>query len=115
SLATEWAQVSPEVWRFKLRQGVKFHDGTPFVAEDVAFSVGRYNHEQSDMKGYTATIKEVKVVDPQTIDIITKGPDPILPQQLPLFFIMSKSWAEKNNSTQVVRGTSAPTFINFNA
>ncbi len=115
ALATEYSQVSPEVWRFKLRQGVKFHDGTPFVAEDVGFSVGRYNAEQSDMKGYTATIKEVKVVDPQTIDIVTNGPDPILPQQLPLFFIMSKSWAEKNNTAQVVRGTSAPTFINFNA
>ena len=50
-----------------------------------------------------------------TIDLLTNGPDPILPQQLPLFFIMSETWAEKNNTKQVVRGTSAPTFINFNA
>jgi len=115
ALATEWSQVSPEVWRFKLRQGVKFHDGTPLKAEDIGFSVGRYNADQSDMKGYTSTIKEVKVVDENTVDIVTLGPDPILPQQLPLTFIVSKSWAEKNNTAQVVRGTSAPTFINFNA
>jgi peptide/nickel transport system substrate-binding protein len=115
SLATEWSQVNPETWRFKLRPNVKFHDGTPMTAQDVIFSLGRYKAEQSDMKSYVATIKEIRVVDPSTIDIVTNGPDPILPQQLPLFYIHSKAWAEKNNTTQVVRGTSAPTFINFNA
>ena len=114
-LATEWSQVSPEVWRFKLRPNVKFHDGTPLTAEDVVFSLGRYKADQSDMKSYVATVKEIKIVDPQTIDFVTSGPDPILPQQLPLFYIMSKVWSEKNNTTQVVRGTSAPTYINFNA
>ena len=38
-LATEWKQTDPTTWRFKLRQGVKFHDGTPFTADDVVFSL----------------------------------------------------------------------------
>src|SRR5882762_2016956 len=41
TLATEWLNIDPTTWRFKLRQGVKFHDGTPFAADDVVFSMQR--------------------------------------------------------------------------
>jgi peptide/nickel transport system substrate-binding protein len=115
ALATEWSQRDPETWRFRLRADVKFHDGTSLSADDVVFSYGRYTAEQSEMRGYVASIKEIRKIDALTVDIATKGPDPILLQQLPLFFIHSKAWAEKNNTVQVIRGTSAPTFINFNA
>src|SRR3984885_15329904 len=43
-LATEWKQTDPTTWRFTLRQGVKFHDGTPFSADDVVFSFDRATH-----------------------------------------------------------------------
>src|SRR5688572_27843436 len=48
-LATGWKQTSPTVWRFELRKGVLFHDGTPFTADDVVFSMARTQAEGSDM------------------------------------------------------------------
>jgi len=115
SLATEWTQVDPTTMRFKLRQGVKFHDGSPFTADDVIFSLKRIKGEQSDMKTYVATVKEIKKIDDHTIDMITTGPDPVLTQNLPLFYIMSKSWSEKNNTVETVRGGSAESYANRNA
>ncbi|KZR98004.1 Oligopeptide-binding oppA-like protein, partial [Daphnia magna] len=104
ALATEWKQTDPTTWRFKLRQGVKFHDGTPFTADDVIFSVKRNNHAQSDLATYSSTIAEVKKIDDLTVDIVTNGPDPVLLQNLPAVFIMSKTWSEKNNTAAPVRG-----------
>ena len=112
SLATEWSNPNPTTWRFKLRQGVKFHDGTPFTADDVVFSYKRVTHEQSEMNTYVATVAEVKKVDDFTVDFVTKGPDPILHQNLTLFYVMSKAWTEKNNSVNPVRGATSEIYAN---
>ena len=98
-LATSWKQTSPNVWRFELRKGVQFHDGTPFSADDVVFSLARTQVEGSDMKSYTNDFKEVRKIDSHTVEIETKTPFPILPDVLSLVYIMSKKWCETNQAT----------------
>ena len=75
-LATDWKQTAPTVWRFNLRKGVLFHDGTPFTADDVIFSYNRGKGEGSDVKTYVGQIKEIRKLDDHTIDIITTEPFP---------------------------------------
>jgi peptide/nickel transport system substrate-binding protein len=101
SLATSWKLTGPTTWEFKLRQNVKFHDGTPFVADDVVFSINRANSGASNMKGYFVSMKEIKKVDEQTVVLETKYPDPLMIDKLAQIFIMSKAWAEKNNAVNV--------------
>ena len=101
-LATKWTQTQPTVWRFELRKGVKFHDGTPFTADDVIFSFKRGASEGSDMKSYTAPIKEVRKVNDSTVDIETSAPFPILPDTLTSLYILSKKWCEDNKAERPV-------------
>src|SRR5215813_10680893 len=101
-LATEWKQTSPTVWRFKLRTNVKFHDGTPFTADDVVFSLQRARSDGSDVKTKVAQIKEIRKVDAHTADIVTYEPFPILPGAISTWYIVSKAWCEKNNAVQPV-------------
>jgi len=101
-LATSWKQTSPSVWRFELRKGVQFHDGTPFTADDVVFSFARAAGDGSDVKAKVNDIQEVRKVDSHTIEIETKGPFPILPDVLADLYIMSKKWSEENKAERPV-------------
>ena len=98
ALATQWKQTAPTVWRFELRRGVKFHDGTPFTADDVVFTFKRGAADGSDMKGYTAPIKDVRKSGDNAVEIETNAPFPILPDTLTSLYIMSKKWCEDNKA-----------------
>jgi peptide/nickel transport system substrate-binding protein len=97
SLATSWEMVNPTTWRFKLRQGVKFHDGTPFTADDAVFSIERALDKASQRKNQMLGISGAKKVDAHTIDVVTSAPDAVLPDKLFLVAMMSRAWAEKHN------------------
>lgn len=97
-LATRWSQPKPTVWRFELRRGVTFHDGTPFTADDVVFSFNRAAGAGSDMQSYTNTFKEVRKIDAHTVEVETLTPFPILPDVLTNVFVMSKKWCEDNKA-----------------
>ncbi|MSQ56965.1 MAG: ABC transporter substrate-binding protein [Limnohabitans sp.] len=101
-LATSWKQIKPTVWRFELRKNVKFHDSTPFTADDVIFSYERAKGEGSDMKTYVGQIKEIIKNGSHQIDIVTNEPFPILPEMITHWNIMNKKWCEENQATKPV-------------
>ena len=101
ALATKWTYISPTQVRFDLRKGVKFHDGTPFTANDVIFSFNRVRQPQGTMQIYVSGVKEIKKVDDLTIDLMLEAPSPILLRNLVDFRIMSRAWSEKNKSVNV--------------
>ncbi len=101
ALATEWTQVSPLVWRFKLRPNVKFHDGTPFTADDVVFSIERGQAPTSQINNYARAVGTPKKIDDLTVEFHLSKPNPIFLEHIatPLW-MMSKSWSEKNKVTK---------------
>ncbi|RBI85923.1 ABC transporter substrate-binding protein [Rhodosalinus halophilus] len=103
ALATSWApkEGDPNVWVFNLREGVTYHDGADFTAEDVVFSINRAKSEDSDMKELLTSIVEVRAVDDYTVEMVTDGPNPILPSNLTNLFMMDKGWAEANDTVKV--------------
>lgn len=98
ALAARWEQPSPTVWRFHLREGVRFSDGTPFTADDVVFSFERARAQGSNITAVLASVKEARVVSPTVVELETHNPNPILLEELTLWGIMSRGWAERNNA-----------------
>ncbi|MBK8209923.1 MAG: ABC transporter substrate-binding protein [Rhodospirillales bacterium] len=115
ALATQWQQVEPTRWRFNLRQGVKFHNGNTFDADDVLVSFDRIRSSQSDMSYAVGTVSSINKIDAYTIELVTTVPDPTLLLALPAFLIMDQQWLEQNEAMQPVRGTMAGNFANTHA
>lgn len=99
SLAVSWSQPDPKTWRFKLRPGVKFHDGSPFTADDVVFSVERTLHPLSQLKFTLQGVEAARKVDDLTVDLLMREPNPVLLSHLFFMRIMSKSWAVRHGVT----------------
>jgi len=100
ALAKSWTRVDTVTWRFQLRPGVTFHDGTPLTAEDVVFSFKRQKSKNSGNPEPVSRFKEVRKIDEQTVEYVTDGPDPILLQDLAYHYIVSKKWCEQHNSVE---------------
>lgn len=96
ALAKSWEQLEEGGWRFNLREGVVFHDGAAFTADDVLFSYERASSEESDTRSWFAPVSEVKVVDEFTIDFLTNAPNPLFPSSIANFMIMDRDWADAN-------------------
>ncbi|UFN51759.1 ABC transporter substrate-binding protein (plasmid) [Roseomonas sp. OT10] len=92
-LAVSWQQAGPQAWDFRLRTGVTFHDGTPFTADDVAFTLSRVPMVQNSPGSFvifTRSIERVEVVDPLTVRLHTRGSDPLVPVNLAWVMMLSR-------------------------
>lgn len=98
-LATAWEPTSDTTWRFDLREGVTFHDGAAFGADDVKFSIERAKAPTSQFANFVGSIAEVNVIDDLTIEIVTSETDPLLPVKLGYVFIMDNDWSTTNGAT----------------
>jgi peptide/nickel transport system substrate-binding protein len=99
-LATSWEMVTPTRWRFHLRRGVVFHDGTPFTADDVVFSIERAQLPTSNFKVFATPLGKVRKVDDFTVEFETPVPTPVLVENAALVNIMSRAWCAKNGVTR---------------
>ena len=95
-IATSWKAIDATTWEFKLRKGVKFHDGSELTAEDVAFSIDRVAqipNSPGPFVAYTKAIVGKEIVDPYTIRFKTAFPHPLVPNDLSTIYIVSKKVA----------------------
>ncbi|MES2717705.1 MAG: ABC transporter substrate-binding protein [Pseudomonadota bacterium] len=96
ALATRWQMTGPTTWRFWLRSGVRFHDGTPFGADDAIFSIRRAQGPTSQRAFSLKGITGLKKVDGLTLDIQLDAPDAVLPEKLLLVAMMSQAWCQQH-------------------
>jgi peptide/nickel transport system substrate-binding protein len=118
ALATEWTSINETTWRFKLRQGVKFHNGDDFKADSVKFTFDRATNPDNKLviTSRVGTVKETKIVDDYTVDVITKAPDPLLPKTLSVVMIVPAGYFQKVGDKQFALkpvGTGAFEFAEF--
>ena len=96
ALALSWQMTTPTSWRFRLRPGVSFHDGTPFTADDAVFSLERALAAPSQRAFQLKGVSAIRKLDPLSIEIQLEAPDAVLPEKLQFVSMMSKAWCDKH-------------------
>ena len=119
-LAESWRTVDPTTWEFKLRKGVKFHDGSDFTAADVVASIERVPlvpNSPSPFTVYTKQIKQIVIVDPYTIRFKTATPYPLMPTDMTQVAMISKQAAKAStedfNSGKAAIGTGPYKLVHY--
>ena len=116
ALAESWTKVNDLTWRFTLRRGVKFHDGTPFTADDVVFSFDRAQSSGSNFKVFAAPLGKASSVDDYTVEIVTPRPHPAFLANVTVISIMSRKWTVAHQSvTPQDYKTAVETYASRNA
>ncbi|MDQ2780860.1 MAG: ABC transporter substrate-binding protein, partial [Pseudomonadota bacterium] len=100
ALASSWQMTSPTTWRFKLRSGVVFHDGSAFTADDAVFSLQRAMGSTSQRAFQLKGVSAVRAVDPLTLEVVMEAPDAVLPEKLQFVAMMSRAWCEAHGVDQ---------------
>jgi peptide/nickel transport system substrate-binding protein len=106
-IATSWRAVDPTTWEFKLRKGIKFHDGSELTAEDVAFSLERALSIAGSPGGFAVYVKRIvakQIIDPYTLRLKTATPYGAMPQDLNSIMIVSKKAASNATSADFDSG-----------
>ena len=109
-LLAGWRLLSPETWEFRLRPGVRFHDGTELTADDIAFTIARLPtivNSPGSFTTYTRSIRAVEVADPLTLRIRTAAPDPTLPVSLARIAVLSRRLHENATTDDFNAGRAA--------
>ncbi|HEV7268287.1 MAG TPA: ABC transporter substrate-binding protein [Falsiroseomonas sp.] len=118
--ASAWRNVDPTTWEFTLREGLKFHDGTPVTADDVVFSIRRAR-AATGLRTFVAQTRSVAAAeakDARTIVIRTNGPAPLLPSQMAVIAIVSARAAQdageaEFNGGRAALGTGPYRWVNY--
>ncbi|MBY0338000.1 MAG: ABC transporter substrate-binding protein [Acetobacteraceae bacterium] len=120
-LAESWRNLSELVWEIRLRDGIRFHDGTPFEAEDIAFSFARVPTIPNSPGPFTPmvrTVREVEVVDPRTVRVHTREPTPFFDRDITGVFMLSRrihanATLADFNAGRAMIGTGAYRFVSY--
>lgn len=102
ALATEWEWVDDTTARYHLREGVKFHEGQDFTAEDVVATIERAIDEASPIRGNLAGVTGATAVDDFTVDIHLDAPSPLLNNYLTNIYVMDRSWLEEHDALEPI-------------
>lgn len=120
-LAESWENVDPNTWIVHLRKGVTFHDGSPFTAEDVVYSMKRapdVPNSPASFGGSVADIEAMEIVDEHTIRFTSKEPSPLFVENIGTVYIVSKAATdgkanEDFNSGAAAIGTGPYKFVSW--